>query len=75
MMCRFLIETGASVAAAVLCLTTLLWRNWIELAFGVDPDRGSGALEWTIVFGALAIAVGASLAARAQWRRISEVQV
>jgi hypothetical protein len=60
---RFWIEVGLGVASALVLVLTLITREWIELIFGVDPDGGSGALEWlivavlvllTLVFGALA---------------------
>ncbi len=42
--------------------------DWIEVAFHVDPDAGSGELEWLIA-GAFALGtVGFGLAARRQWR-------
>jgi hypothetical protein len=45
-------------------------REWIEVVFRVDPDHGSGSLEWLIVAVlAVATAVFASLAC-AQWRRM-----
>jgi hypothetical protein len=62
---RFWIEVALAVIAAGLAILTLITREWIELFFGVDPDAGSGALEWAIVAG---LAVGAlALASIARW--------
>src|SRR5947209_8823571 len=55
---RFWIESAPGAASTALLIVTLVWHNWIELAFGVDPDASSGALEWIIVGLALAITVG-----------------
>ncbi len=51
---------GALVAWGLAALT---WVHpaWIELVFRVDPDHGSGTLEWAIV--ALAAIVGLAAAA------------
>jgi hypothetical protein len=35
-----------SMFAVVL---TVVWSDWIELLFRVDPDQGNGSLEWLIV--------------------------
>ena len=61
---RFLIETGLAIASAALLLLTLISREWIELIFGVDPDGGSGALEWAIVGALLAVTVAFGALAR-----------
>jgi hypothetical protein len=47
----------------------LVWPDWIELVFGVDPDSGSGLLEWLIVLVAFTVLLGASTLARREWRR------
>jgi hypothetical protein len=53
---RLRIETALAVVSLVLFLLTLIWREWIELIFRVDPDGGNGAAEILI---ATAFAVAA----------------
>jgi len=56
------------VAGTVLGLQP---RNWIELGLGIDPDGGSGFLEFLMA--AVPIAAGLALGAQAvlknSWRR------
>ena len=66
---RFWFEATLAVASGLLGLITLVWRDWIEIVFGVDPDHHSGWLEWVIVFALLLIAVIAGALARAEWGR------
>jgi hypothetical protein len=46
---RFWVEASLGGATAALAGLTLLSTEWVEVVFGVDPDRGSGTLEWLIV--------------------------
>ena len=46
---RLWVELGLGLVSGLLLLVTFATREWIELVFGVDPDNGSGALEWVIV--------------------------
>jgi hypothetical protein len=64
---RFWIEVVLAVFAAGLAILTLVSREWIEVLFAVDPDKGSGALEWAIVIASFAAALG--LAILAAWDR------
>lgn len=66
---RFWVESVAAVFSMVVFVLTLLRRDWIEVAFGVDPDRGSGALEWLIVVTSVVVTVALMAAARYEWRR------
>lgn len=61
---RFLIETALAVVSAALLLLALLWKDWIEIVFRVDPDGGNGALEWAIVAAMLAVTVAFGALAR-----------
>ena len=66
---RFWVDSVAAVVTGVMLVVTALWPDWIERVFAVDPDGGSGELEWLLV-AALALAtVVLGLLARAEWVR------
>ena len=68
---RFWVETGFAALSLIFAVLTLVWKDWIEIVFRIDPDNHSGSLEWLIAFGALAIAILIGIVARAEWRRTS----
>ena len=65
------VEEVAAGASAVLALVTVVWRDWIEWAFHVDPDHSSGAFEWIIVVFLLGVSVASGLLALRRVRRHS----
>lgn len=63
---KFPMLTTAAILSLLGCLTA--WRpDWIETAIGLDPDAGSGSLEWALVFLPAAIAAAGALAAYRKW--------
>jgi len=66
---RFWFEAAIALCTCCLALLTILWPDWIELVFGVDPDHGSGRLEWAAVAALAVAAVTASVATRVEWQR------
>jgi hypothetical protein len=68
---RFWVESIMASAALTLGLLTLVWRDWIEAVFGVDPDSHSGAMEWLIVVALFVVAVTLGTAAGVEWRRLA----
>lgn len=66
---RFWLETGMAIVTAILFVVTLAWQDWIEVIFNVDPDQGSGTLEWLIVGILLAVTIALCLLARYEWRK------
>ncbi len=45
---------GCALGSGLLFVLTLFRPQWIEAVLALDPDRGSGLLEWAIVAGLLA---------------------
>jgi hypothetical protein len=67
---RFWVEVVLAALSASLFVETLLLPDWIEVVFGIDPDRGSGALEVLMSLGSLALTVGLAVLARFEHRRL-----
>jgi hypothetical protein len=65
----FWIEALLALGNAALVIMTLVWKDWIEIVFNVDPDAGSGAVEWTVVAVTLLLTVVFLALARSEWRR------
>ena len=55
--------------ALILLVITLMWNDWIELVFKIDPDDNNGAAEWLIVVFVVTISVVSLTLARYEWRR------
>jgi hypothetical protein len=66
---RFWFELVCGLLGAVLFVVTLITREWIELIFGVDPDKGSGTLELAIAFALISVSIVSGLLAVHELRR------
>jgi hypothetical protein len=66
---RFWVEMLLGTLTAMLFLVTLVWRDWIEILTGLDPDEGNGTVEIAVVAILLAMSIVAFAAARLEWRR------
>jgi len=66
---QFWIEIGLASISAFLAIITLLWPDWIEIVFHIDPDQDSGSLERLIVGLAIVLTLTFLVLARREWRR------
>jgi hypothetical protein len=66
---QFYAELVLGAATLIVFGVTLVWNDWIEIVFKVDPDSGNGSLEFAICTVLLAATVSSWWLARAEWRR------
>lgn len=66
---RFWLDVGAALAAMLVLAVTAVQPMWVESVLGLDPDAGSGAVEWLYAGLVAGVAAGSSLLARAELRR------
>jgi hypothetical protein len=64
------IEVIFASLTAIVGVLTAIYPTWIEVVFAIDPDKGSGALEWAIVGVCFVATVVSLIAARAYWREV-----
>jgi hypothetical protein len=64
-------EAILGILSGVLFVATLINREWIELVFRVDPDQGSGSIEWLVVGALLVVTLALISLAGYEWRRAS----
>ncbi|UQX88695.1 hypothetical protein M6D93_01525 [Jatrophihabitans telluris] len=70
---RLRIEMFLTAVACLLAVLTAAVPDWIEAAWGVDPDGGNGAVEWLFVIAFGALAVVAAVLSRREWLRTRAV--
>jgi hypothetical protein len=66
---RFWIEAGLSALSFLFLVLTLVWHDWIEIVFGVDPDHHNGSLEWIIVAVCATVTITLGVLARIEFHR------
>ena len=66
---RFWMQVTLGILFAGLFVVTVAVPDWIEEVFGVEPDGGSGALEWVVVAGCGVAAIASLGLAGMEWRR------
>ena len=62
------LEFTLAIVSVALLVLTLVWSDWIEGVFGLDPDHGDGSFEWVVVGSTAVAAIVFSLLAARSWR-------
>jgi hypothetical protein len=68
---RLRVEVVLAVVSAALCILTFAFPEWIEESTGLQPDAGSGALEWVVAVVFLVAALVSAMLARRDYRRLA----
>ncbi len=69
-MTKLRVEVLSSACLGLLALLTVAVPRWIEVLTGVDPDAGSGLLEWAVVVVFLSLAALSGLDAGRRLRTL-----
>jgi hypothetical protein len=67
-------ETAVAGLVGLLALSTIFWRDWLEVLFGWDPDHHSGTAELALIAALAVTSLLLGCIARWQvvrWRRAS----
>jgi hypothetical protein len=72
---RFRLEAALSVVCIALFVVTVVWPDWVELIFGVDPDDGDGALEWFLNVALLLASASTFALARRDQHRLQDLRM
>jgi hypothetical protein len=65
------IEVVLALISAALCVLTLVFPKWIKALTGLEPDAGSGALEWNVAGVLFVATVVSAVLARRDFRRLA----
>lgn len=68
---RLRVEVTLAVISAGLFVLSLVFPEWIEATTGLEPDAGSGALEFAIAGAFLLAAIVSAVLARRDRRRLA----
>ena len=71
---RWRIEAMLAGVGTALFLLTLLLPEWIEVLTGLEPDSGSGSLEFAIAGAFLLAAVVLAVLARRNRQRLTALE-
>ena len=67
----FLAQSLSATVSGLLAVLTAVWPDWVEALTGLNPDGGSGYLEWVIAASFAAAAVLFGALARREWQKLS----
>jgi len=73
---RLRVFVASSTVAGILAVCTVVWPDWAEILFGIEPDARSGSFEAAVTLALASIATVSGLAAIvgiARMRRVARL--
>jgi len=66
---RFWLQSILGSVTGIVTSLTLVWHDWIEAVFRIEPDRGNGSAEWLVVVILLVFSAAFGVSARLESHR------